>query len=186
MKFSDLSEKKQGSEEIYSGRLLHVFRDTVKLSNGKSTTREYIRHIGAVCVVAVTDDGRVVVERQFRYPLGREILEIPAGKLNRADEDPAEAAARELLEETGVRANELISLGEYYPSPAYTDEVIHMFVAKGLTFGEDDLDDGELLNVELISFDKLVSEIMLGNVPDGKTQAAVLRAVPLFGRDSEQ
>lgn len=79
MKFSDLSEKKQDSEEIYSGRLLHVFRDTVELPNGKNTTREYIRHVGAVCVVAITDDGNVVVERQFRYPFGREILEIRRG-----------------------------------------------------------------------------------------------------------
>ena len=181
MKFSDLSEKKQDSEEIYSGRLLHVFRDTVELPNGKNTTREYIRHVGAVCVVAITDDGNVIVERQFRYPFGREILEIPAGKLNGKDEDPAKAAARELLEETGAVAGELVSLGEFYPTPAYSDEVIHMFAARKLTFGDDCLDDDEFLNVGLMPLDELVSEIMCGNVPDGKTQAAVLRAFRLFG-----
>lgn len=183
MKFGDLSEKKQSSEEIYDGRLLHVFRDTVELPNGKSTTREYIRHVGAVCVVALTDSGCVVVERQFRYPFGREILEIPAGKLNGKDEDPAKAAARELLEETGAAAGELINLGEYYPTPAYSDEVIHMFAARGLTFGDDCLDDDEFLNVGLMPLGELVSEIMSGNVPDGKTQTAVLRACRLFGYD---
>ena len=186
MKFSDLSEKKQSSEEIYSGRLLHVFRDTVELPNGKNTTREYIRHVGAVCVVALTDNGRVVVEWQFRYPFGREILEIPAGMLDGKDEDPAKAAARELLEETGAVAGELVSLGEFYPTPAYSDEVIYMFAARKLTFGDDCLDDDEFLNVELMPLEELVSEIMSGNVPDGKTQAAVLRACRLFGYDIRQ
>ncbi len=176
MNYQDFTEKKLLSEPIFDGKLLHVYKDTVSLPNGGTSTREYIRHVGAVCVVPLTENGQVVVERQFRYPVGKTTLEIPAGKLNSKEEDPEDAIRRELREETGAEAGELIFLGEFYPAAAYSDEVIHMYLAKKLTFGESRPDEDEFLSVELIPLEELVREILAGNVPDAKTQAAVLRA----------
>ena len=176
MNYQDFSENMLLSEPIFEGKLLHVFKDTVSLPNGGTSTREYIRHVGAVCVVPLTENGQVLVERQFRYPIGKTTLEIPAGKLNSKSEDPEEAIRRELREETGADAGELIALGEFYPAAAYSDEVIHMYLARKLTFGESHPDDDEFLSVELIPLEELVREILAGNVPDAKTQAAVLRA----------
>ncbi len=172
----DLIEQKLDSKQIFDGRILHVYDDEVLLSNGKAASRELIRHIGAVCVIPVTDDGRVIVERQFRYPVGRVLTEIPAGKLDDPDEDPAQAARRELREETGYQAKELISLGVFYPAAAYSDEKIHMFLARDLTAGEQALDADEFLHVEAVPLEELVAQVLAGKIPDLKTQAAVLRA----------
>jgi len=174
--FKQLAEVQVSSESVFDGVLLHVKRDKITLPNGKPGVREVIRHTGAVCVVPITDDGRVLVERQFRYPLNEVMTEIPAGKLNSRDEDIFDCAARELREETGAIAKELKYLGKLYPSPAYTDEVIHIFMASGLTFGERELDDDEFLNVTYMPMEALVSDIMEGKIPDSKTQVAVLRA----------
>ena len=106
--FENLTEKQVESREIFDGYIMHVFKDTVELPNGKLAPREYMRHVGAVCVVPLLDDGSVLLERQFRYPVGKVLMEIPAGKLDSKDEDPRKAAARELLEETGAVAEELI------------------------------------------------------------------------------
>lgn len=175
MEYSGLTEKKLASETIYEGSWLRIFRDTVSLPDGNRASREYIRHIGAVCVVPLTENGQVVVERQFRYPIGRVTLEIPAGALNSPNEIPVEAARRELKEETGVEAGELIDLGDLYSAAAYSDERIRMFCARDLRFGNTNPDEDEFLSVELIPLEELVREIMAGNVPDAKTQAAVLR-----------
>lgn len=172
---SDLREETISSQNVYDGKLLHVKCDSVRLPGGNTSTREFIRHVGAVCVVAVTDDERVVVERQYRYPMDEVILEIPAGKLDSKSEDPLIAARRELMEETGVTAENMEYMGKYYPTCGYSDEVIHMYLATGLTFGERRLDEDEFLNVELMPLCELVSMIMDGKVPDGKTQAAVMR-----------
>ena len=176
MEYPELTEKGIGSEKVFEGRLLHVYRDTVSLPNESTSTREYIRHNGAACVVPITDDGCVLMVRQYRYPVGQALLEIPAGKLDSKNEDPFDAARRELKEETGAEAAEWICLGDFYPTPAYTDENIVMFVAKGLTFGENCLDDDEFLAVERVPLDTLVEDILAGRIPDAKTQAAVLRA----------
>ncbi len=176
MECRDLTEKGIDSESIFHGRLLHVYRDTVSLPDGSTSTREYIRHNGAACVVALTEDEEVLMVRQYRYPVGQTTWEIPAGKLDSKDEDPFDAARRELKEETGAEASEWIRLGDFYPTPAYTDENIVMFLAKGLTFGDVNPDDDEFLMVESVPLETLVAEIMAGNVPDAKTQAAVLRA----------
>ena len=175
-----LTEKKISSDEIFNGKLLHVYNDTVLLPDGNNATREYIRHIGAVCIVPLTDDGQVVVERQFRYPMDEVTVEIPAGKLNSKSEDHESAARRELLEETGATAQKMIYLGEFYPACAYSDEIIYMYLAKGLSFGSDNPDEDEFLTVELMPLEELVSEIMKGNIPDGKTQAAVLRVYSML------
>ena len=176
MEYQDLTEKKLSSVSVFEGSLLHVYKDTVSLPNDGTSTREYIRHVGAVCVVPLTDNGQVVMERQYRYPVGKTILEIPAGKLNSKEEDPEEAVRRELREETGAEAGELIDLGEFYPAAAYSDERIRMYLARKLSFGDAKLDEDEFLSVELIPLEELVHEILSGNVPDAKTQAAVLRA----------
>ena len=181
----DMTEKQISSRFIFDGTVVHLYKDEVELSNGVRSTREYIRHIGAVCVLPLTDEGEVVLERQFRYPYGKVLVEIPAGKLDARDEDPREAAARELREETGARARELIPLGEYYGSPAILDERIHMFLARGLTFGERDLDEDEYLEVFRMPLDQAVEEVLSGNIPDGKTQVAILRVAALLKKEKK-
>jgi ADP-ribose pyrophosphatase len=171
----NLIEKQIKREEIYDGSIVHVVRDTIELPNGKPATREVCLHIGAVAVIPVTDDGCVIMERQYRYPHSRVFLEIPAGKLDSKDEIPLEAAKRELREETGAIAEKFTYLGKFIPSPAILSEVIHMYLAEGLSFGECDPDEDEFLEVERIPLDKLYSMAMNGEIEDGKTQVAILR-----------
>ena len=178
--FENLTEIKTGSEEIFDGFILHVFKDTVQLPNGHPATREVIRHIGAVGVVPVTDDGKVIVERQFRYPLNRVITEIPAGKLDSFTEDRLSAAKRELEEETGYTAKEWIEIGDYYPTPAYCDERITLYLARGLTQGQRHLDEDEFLNFEAVPLEELLEDVMAGRITDGKTQVAILKAARLL------
>ena len=173
--FRDLMEKTVDSEEIFKGHVVHLFHDNIILPNGKPATREVIRHVGAVAIVPMTDDGKVIVERQFRYPLNQVITEIPAGKLDSKAEDHLAAAKRELEEETGIVADEWIELGDYYPAAAYCDEVITMYLAKGLHQGTRHLDEDKFLNIEEVSLDELVDEIMQGKIADGKTQAAIMK-----------
>ena len=171
-----LAEKTTASELIFNGKILHLYRDDILLPNGEPAEREVIRHIGAVCVIPVTDDGYAVMERQYRYPVAEVILEIPAGKLDSHDEDPEEAARRELEEETGYLAKEMIPLGKFYPACAYSDETIRMYLAKGLVQGERHPDENEFLEVELIPLKDLVKQVLSGQIPDAKTQIAVLKA----------
>ena len=171
----NLTETKLTSEKIYSGCILDFYRDTVRLPNGGTAPRELTRHVGAVCIVPLLDDGRVIVERQFRYPVNEVITEIPAGKRDSRDEAPDDAARRELREETGITARELIPLGPFYPAAAYSDEVIWMYLARGLTFGEQQLDDDEFLNLQAVPLEELARDVLAGRIPDAKTQAAILR-----------
>ncbi len=173
---SQLGETMTKSEDIFDGFILHVKKDEVRLPNGNTAFREIIRHIGAVCVVPVTDDNKVIMERQFRYPIDQVITEIPAGKLDSKDEDRLDAIKRELREETGYEATEWIDMGLYYPAPAYSDEKITMYLARGLHKGERDLDDDEFLNISEIPIDELVADILSGKITDGKTQVAILKA----------
>ena len=172
----DFTEVKVSSKEIYDGFILHVREDQIKLPNGEDASREYIKHIGAVCIVPVTDEGNIIMERQYRYPISRVITEIPAGKLDAYDEDRLEAAKRELREETGYTADEWIDMGLYFPAPAYSDEKITMYMAKGLHKGAQDLDDDEFLDIIEIPLKNLVKDIVSGVITDGKTQVAVLKA----------
>ena len=160
----NLTETKLTSEKIYSGCILDFYRDTVRLPNGGTAPRELSRHVGAVCIVPLLDDGRVIVERQFRYPVNEVITEIPAGKRDSRDEAPDDAARRELL-----------PLGPFYPAAAYSDEVIWMYLARGLTFGEQQLDDDEFLNLQAVPLEELARDVLAGRIPDAKTQAAILR-----------
>ena len=173
----NLTEKQLDSTEVFSGKLLHVYKDNILLPNGQESTREYIKHVGAVAVVAMDNDGKIAVEHQFRYPFGTELMEIPAGKLDYEGEDPLEAAKRELREETGITASQFEYLGPFYPTCAYSTEVIHLFFAWDLSFGERELDEDESINVEMIDLNKMLELIFKGKIPDGKTQAAVLQVI---------
>ena len=176
-----LAEKQASSEDIFDGIILNVKRDTVTLSNGNPAVREVIRHIGAVCVIPVTEDNKVIMERQYRYPLDKVILEIPAGKLDSPDENRLSAIQRELREETGYSADEWTELGDFHPAPAYSDEYITMYLARGLHKGEQDLDADEFLDVYAISLAELVQEVMAGRISDAKTQVAILKAARILG-----
>ncbi|MEG1882144.1 MAG: NUDIX hydrolase [Clostridia bacterium] len=170
----NLEEHKLTSTLIYDGKVIHLFRDQIALPNGNIATREVIRHQGAVAIVPLTDKNEVVMVRQFRYPFSRVMLEIPAGKLD-SGESPDDCAARELFEETGASADTMTYLGVFCPTVAYSDEVIHLYLAKCLTFGEMHTDEDEFLNVERIPLQVLVDQIMSGTIEDGKTQAAILK-----------
>ena len=163
--------------------MLHLYRDEIYLPNGKESFREYCRHIGAVCVVPVTDEGEIICVRQYRYAVGRTVLEIPAGKLDSRDEIPIDAAVRELREETGAAAQKITHMGEYFSSPAILDERIYMFLAEGLEFGETDFDEDEFIEIVKIPVDELVGMIMRGEIIDGKTQAAVMRAALAINKE---
>ena len=176
-----LGEKQIASEDIFDGIILHVKRDTVALPNGNTSVREVIRHIGAVCVIPVNEKNEVVVERQYRYPLDRVILEIPAGKLDAPDEDRLSAIKRELREETGYTADEWTEIGDFHPAPAYSDEYITMYMARGLHKGTQDLDEDEFLDVYTIPLSELVEDVMSGKISDAKTQVCVLKVARILG-----
>ncbi|MFZ2539070.1 MAG: NUDIX hydrolase [Oscillospiraceae bacterium] len=171
----NLTEKQVSTKTIYDGCIIKVRVDEVLLPNGEMAKREVVEHNGAVCVVPITDDNMVYMVRQFRYAFNEAMLEVPAGKLNSLDEVWADAAIRELEEETGMKADELIYIGDFCPSVAIITEVIHMYVAKGLHKGEQNLDDDEFLDVEKYPLATLVSMIMSGEIKDGKTIAAILK-----------
>ena len=139
-----------------------------------------IRHIGAVAVLPILDDGRVIIEHQFRYPVNEVLIEIPAGKLDSKTEDKVEAIKRELREETGYVASEWIELGDMYPTPAYSDEVIRLYVAKGLTKGDRDLDEDEFIDVKAVPLSYLLLDVMEGRIKDAKSQIAILKAARLL------
>ena len=173
---SKFKETEKSSEFIFDGKVLHLYRDEIYLPDGREAFREYCRHVGAVCVVPITDAGEVICVRQYRYPVADVMLEIPAGKLDSKNEDPTSAALRELREETGATCKKLTFMGKYYSSPAILDECIYMYMAEGLEFGDMELDEDEFIEVKRIAIDELVGMIMRGEVADGKTQAAVMRA----------
>ena len=176
----DLIEKRLSGETVFDGKIMHVRRDIVQLSDGTESFREVVDHSGGVCVLALDNNGEALLVSQFRYPHEKILREIPAGKLERG-EDPAHAARRELKEETGASAAKWESLGEIYPTPAYCGEIIRMYLARELTFGETKLDEGEFLEVERIDFDLLVKQVLAGEIRDAKTVAAVLKAKLILG-----
>ena len=183
--FEQLQEVQVSSEKVFGGHLLHVYKDAITLPNGKEASREYIRHQGAVAVVPLTENNEVYIVRQFRYPMNEVLTEIPAGKLDGPDEDHLEAAKRELSEETGVTADTWIDLGEYYPTPAYSSEVIYLYLAKGLHQGKQHTDEDEFLTAKTVPLKELLADVMKGLIPDGKTQTALIKA-DLYLRQAEE
>ncbi len=178
----ELVERTKRSELIFDGIVVRLYRDVVTLPNGGESIREYVKHVGAVCIVPVTDSGEIILEKQYRYAVGQTLIEIPAGKLDSGEEVPCEAALRELREETGIVPNELIDMGVYYGSPAIMGEKIHMYMARGLNFGKDDLDKDEFLEVFTLPLDEAVEMVLRGEIQDGKTQTAILRAKMMLDR----
>lgn len=180
--YKNLTEERIDGEDIFDGVVVHLIRDRVRLPNGHESIREVIRHVGAVCMIPIFENGDVLVERQFRYPHAKVLLEIPAGKLDSKNEDPLEAAKRELYEETGYVAEKFTFLGELYTTPAFVDEVIWMYLVTGLSRKDDcqHLDEDEFLTVERIPLDTLCDMVMRGEIPDAKTQIAVLKAKRLW------
>lgn len=176
-----LYERTEKVNGIYNGRVLTMHVDDVLLCNDQRANRECVDHPGGVAVIGVTDDDMVVLVRQFRYPYKETFYEIPAGKLEKG-EDPFEAGKREFKEETGGVAEEYISLGEIYPSPGYTNEIIRLYAAKNITFEEQNLDDDEFLQVCQISFDELIRRIMSGEIKDAKTIAAAFKLKELMNK----
>ena len=178
---SHLVESKLASETVFSGRLLEVRRDTVRLPDGGQATREFVVHPGAVLVVPVLDDGRLVLERQFRYPVGRVMLEFPAGKID-AGETPLATAQRELIEEAGYAATSWKKLGTLHPEIGYSTEFIDLYEARGLAFVGARLDDGEFLDIVAMTEDELLLTYDCGGFTDAKSIAALFAWRRAHGR----
>jgi len=168
-----LREEKITSQELLKGHFLHAFRDTVRLPDGSEATREYVRHPGAVVVIAQLEDGHLVLERQFRYPVQSVMIEFPAGKLD-AGEDPLACAKRELLEETGYTARHWARAGVMHPVISYSTEFIDIWFARDLTAGDRQLDAGEFLDVFTASPAELMQWCRDGRVTDAKTLTGAL------------
>lgn len=166
-------ERQESGELVYDGRFLKVRRDMVRLPNGREASREYVVHPGAVVVLPLLDDGRVLLERQFRYPIGQVMTEFPAGKLD-PGEDPLACAKRELFEETGYTAAEWAKAGALHLAIAYSTEIIHIFFARGLRAGERQLDEDEFLDVHSASLPELLQASRAGAVTDAKTLTCLL------------
>lgn len=171
----DLFEKQLSSKQVFDGVVVKLFVDEVELPDGKKSIREIVRHPGAVCVIPVTENGEVIMVRQFRYAFNQVLLEVPAGKLE-PNEDPLSAALRELEEESGVVAQNVEYLGEIYTTVAIFDERIHVYLATGLTYKNAHPDEGEFLDVDKIPLSTLVDMVMNGEIKDSKTQIAILKA----------
>lgn len=168
-------EKTLSEKEVFNGRIIRVCHDEVLLENGQKALREVVYHNGGVCVLPLCENGDVLFVKQFRYPYKEEVLELPAGKLEKGEE-PLESGKRELLEEVGARAESFTSLGKLYPSPGYCGEIISMFLAEELSFENQNLDEDEFLDVVKIPLDKAVEMVMENKIPDSKTQTAILKA----------
>jgi ADP-ribose pyrophosphatase len=165
-----LIEEKTGSQEILKGNFLHAFRDTVRLPDGGSATREYVVHPGAVMTIPMLDDGRLVMERQYRYPMGRVMVEFPAGKLD-AGESVLACAKRELLEETGYTAREWARAGQLHPVISYSTEFIDIWFCRGLELTQARLDDEEFLEVFTATPQQVIDWCRDGTITDSKTLA---------------
>ena len=169
-----LTEKTIDTKRHFEGRVINLRVDTVELENGTLATREIVEHPGGVCVIGMTDDGKIPMVRQFRAPFGRTLLEVPAGKLNYG-EDHFECGKREFLEETGFFAKDYVYFGSLYPSVGFLAENLHIYYATGLTKGEQHLDDDEFLNVEFFTLDELLDLVDQNEIKDAKTVVAIMK-----------
>lgn len=170
-----LEEKTTASETVYNGKIFKVTKDSALLENGAEVQRDVVHHSGGVTVIPVNEKNEILMVRQYRYPHHKVMLEIPAGKLE-PGESHYDCGKRELLEETGCTCREYKYIGEVVPTPAYVSEVIHMYMASGLEYSEQNLDDDEFLEVEKVPLEKAVEMVMNGEITDSKTQIGVLKA----------
>jgi ADP-ribose pyrophosphatase len=171
---SNLEEKTLQSEEIFSGKVISLHLQDVELPNGKQSKREIIKHPGAVAILAITDDQKIVMVEQFRKALERTIVEIPAGKLEK-EEEPSLCARRELEEETGYECENLDLLTSFYTSPGFADEIVHVYLATGLTKKENSaaLDEDEFVNLEELTLEEALRYVKEQKIYDAKTIYAV-------------
>ena len=179
----ELNEKTLSSELVFDGRLLKIYRDEVGLTDGGTSVREVVHHPGGVAVVPLDSEGNVYLERQFRYPYHKVVTEIPAGKLE-PEEDPADAIRRELKEEIGAEAGKWDALGHIMPSVGYTDEMLYLFLARDLTFGERHLDEDEFLEPFRLPFAQALAMAADGQINDAKTLSALFRAEKLMREET--
>ena len=170
-----LREDTVKSELIFDGKVVKLYKDEARLEDGSVVSRELIKHPGGVCVVPIDQEGNVYLVKQFRYPFKTQLIEIPAGKLEYG-EDPEQCGLRELKEEAGAECGRFDYLGKLYPTVAYDSEIIYMYLARDLSFGERNLDDDEFLDVFKVPFEKAVEMVMSGEILDSKTQLAILKA----------
>lgn len=170
----NLIEKKISSEEIFKGHLLHLFKDEVELPNGHKATREWIKHPGASSVIPLLPDNQIILVRQYRYPVAQVTLEIPAGKLDKPDEDPVECARRELSEETGYTAGKLWKLTTIATTVGFTNEVIHLYAATDLTPGKIHPDSDEFINVVKMPLTAALHLVETGKIIDSKSIISIL------------
>ena len=170
----DFTETTAEADYLYQGRIINVRNDLIKLPNGKNAQREYVEHRGGVAVLAVDEKGMVPLVRQFRYPLGGHLWEIPAGKLE-AGERPDEAIRRELKEEAGLVAGKMESLGSFYPTCGYSNEIIRLYLATDLTYVGAKPDEDEFLELKYVPLDALYQKCLSGEIRDGKTLVAVMK-----------
>ncbi len=178
-----LQEKTRNSETTYQGKIFHVTKDTAELEDGSLVQRDVLHHSGGVCVVPLTKDNTVLMVKQFRYPMQKVTLEIPAGK-REAGENPADCGLRELREEVGRTCGSYISLGTLFPTPAYDTEVIYMYLAQELSKPEEQqLDDEEFLDITEIPLSEAVEMVMRGDIEDAKTQIALLKTWLLLRKE---
>ncbi|MBQ8297643.1 MAG: NUDIX hydrolase [Ruminococcus sp.] len=175
-----LQEKTISSQTVYEGVIFTITQDVAELENGTAARRDVLLHPGGVCVIPITDNNEIFLVNQFRYPFREVTTEVPAGKLN-PGENHAECGRRELLEETGCTCDEYVYLGEMYPTPAYNSEITHIYLAKGLHFNDQNLDDDEFLDVIRVPLSEAVEMVMNGELKDGKTQIAILKAARILG-----
>ena len=171
----DFYEKQIETETLYRGLIVNVRRDVAEMQNGARVPREVVEHPGGVGIIPVTHDNKVLMVRQYRYPMEEELLEIPAGKLD-AGEDPLQCAIRELSEETGCTAGKIVDMGAIYPSPGFCRETLYLFLALDLQHGEMHLDENELLSVEAVDIDELIDRIMANDLPDAKSVIGIMKA----------
>ena len=176
-----LAECPLTEDVAWTGRIFNVDRLRVQLPDGRVAIRDVVRHPGAVAIVALTEDGRICLVRQYRTALGRVTVEIPAGKLS-PGEDPLECAGRELLEETGMSAEKIAFLTTIASSDGFCDELIHIYMATGLTFSRSDPDADEFINVDLVPLDELIDAVLDGRIEDAKTVVGALICDAVMGR----
>ena len=170
---AEIHELVQAEETVWQGRIFDVNRLGVQLPDGRAAQRDVVRHPGAVAIVALTDDGRICLVRQYRAALGRVTVEVPAGKLD-PGEDPLECAHRELLEETGMRAERMAFLTTIATGVGFCDELIHLYMATGLTFAASDPDADAFINVDLVPLPELIDAVLDGRIEDAKTVVGAL------------
>ncbi len=169
-----LTEKQLEKNFVFEGKIIKVRKDIVLMPNGQTASREVVDHNGGVCIAPLTSDNELIFVKQFRYPYMEEILELPAGKRD-GNEDPLACGIRELKEETGAVASDIAFMGELYPTPGYCGEIIWLYLATGLEFGEQTPDEDEFLEVYKIPLEKAVEMVMSGEIKDAKTQTLVLK-----------